>query len=109
MITRLWLLYWAKNWFCNSNKSYVKYKVTQESNIPESIHKGCIVWWNYRIEVDKEYKTKIEIKENKNIMIESIKSNSIWADTIAALYKIRWQIELLFKQTLNKISAKKYF
>jgi hypothetical protein len=63
------------------------------------------------MKVDKGYKNKI--KENENIMIESIKNFEFIiicfrADTIAALYKIRWQNRIVI-QTVKQNFPLKYF
>jgi IS4 transposase len=105
-----------KTGFVTRIKDNAKYKVTQESNIPESIHSGVLSDEIIEIEVDKEsVKTKLKLRKIKYYDREHKRtfefiSNlfEFRADTIAALYKIRWQIELLFKQIKQNFPLK-YF
>ena len=105
-----------KTGFVTRIKDNAKYKVTQESNIPESIHSGVLSDEIIEIEVDKgSIKTKLKLRKIKYYDREHKRtfefiSNlfEFRADTIAALYKIRWQIELLFKQIKQNFPLK-YF
>jgi Transposase DDE domain/Domain of unknown function (DUF4372) len=102
--------------FVTRIKENAKYEVTQKSLIPENIHSGVLSDEVIEVEVDKgSAKTKLKLRKIKYYDREHKRafefiSNlfEFRADTIAALYKIRWQIELLFKQIKQNFPLK-YF
>lgn len=105
-----------KTGFVTRIKSNAKYKVTYKNTIPEIIHSGVLSDEIIEVEVDKvSVKTKLKLRKIKYYDREHKRtfefiSNlfDFRADTIAALYKIRWQIELLFKQIKQNFPLK-YF
>jgi len=105
-----------KTGFVTRIKDNAKYKITQQCNIPQSIHSGILSDEIIEVELNKEAaKTKLRLRKIKYYDREHKRtfefiSNlfEFRADTIAALYKIRWQIELLFKQIKQNFPLK-YF
>lgn len=105
-----------KTGFVTRIKENAKYKVTQKNTIPEKIHSGVLSDEIIEVEIDKEStKGKLKLRKIKYYDREHKRtfefiSNlfELRADTIAALYKIRWQIELLFKQIKQNFPLK-YF
>jgi hypothetical protein len=102
--------------FVTRIKDNAKYEVTQTNVIPENIHSGVLSDENIEVEVNKgSTKTKLNLRKIKYYDREHKRSfefiSNLFefrADTIAALYKIRWQIELLFKQIKQNFPLK-YF
>ena len=94
----------------------VKYDVTQKNLIPENIHSGVLSDEIIEVEVTTgSAKTKLKLRKIKYYDREHKRSFEFITnlfefrvDTIAALYKIRWQIELLFKQIKQNFPLK-YF
>jgi hypothetical protein len=105
-----------KTGFVTRIKENAKYEVTLKNEIPENIHCGVLSDEIIEVEVDKEgIKSKLKLRKIKYYDREHKRtfefiSNlfEFRADTIAALYKIRWQIELLFKQIKQNFPLK-YF
>jgi hypothetical protein len=105
-----------KTGFVTRIKDNAKYEVTQKSNIPENIHSGILSDEIIEVEVNnKNEKSKLKLRKIKYYDREHKRSfefiSNLFefrADTIAALYKIRWQIELLFKQIKQNFPLK-YF
>lgn len=105
-----------KTGFVTRIKSNANYQVTEEKVIPETIHSGILSDEIIEVEVDKgSEKTKLKLRkikyydrENKRTFEFISNLFEFRADTIAALYKIRWQIELLFKQIKQNFPLK-YF
>ena len=105
-----------KTGFVTRIKENAKYEVTQKNIIPEKIHSGVLSDDIIEVEIDKEgTKGKLKLRKIKYYDREHKRtfefiSNlfEFRADTIAALYKIRWQIELLFKQIKQNFPLK-YF
>ena len=105
-----------KTGFVTRIKDNAKYEVTLKNVIPENIHSGVLTDEIIEVEVDKEgTKTKLKLRkikyydrENKRIFEFISNLFDFRADTIAALYKARWQIELLFKQIKQNFPLK-YF
>jgi hypothetical protein len=102
--------------FVTRIKDNANYDVIAVNEITENIHSGVLLDEIIEIEV-KEEKTKTKLKlrkvkfydrENKREFEFLTNLFDIRADLIAALYKIRWQIELLFKQ-LKQNYPLKYF
>lgn len=107
-----------KTGFVTRIKSSAKYEVTQKNIIPENIHSGVLSDEIIEVEVhNKINKTKTKLKlrkieyydrEHKRTFEFISNLFEFRADTIAALYKLRWQIELLFKQIKQNFPLK-YF
>jgi IS4 transposase len=105
-----------KTGFVTRIKDNAKYEVTQTNGIPENIHSGVLSDEIIEVEVNKgSVKTKLKLRKIKYYDREHKRSfefiSNLFefrADTIAALYKIRWQIELLFKQIKQNFPLK-YF
>jgi len=105
-----------KTGFVTRIKENAKYEVTQKNTISEKIHSGVLSDEIIEVEVDKEGTTgklklrKIKYYDREHKRTFEFISNlfEFRADTIAALYKIRWQIELLFKQIKQNFPLK-YF
>ena len=105
-----------KTGFVTRIKDNAKYQVTQKNSIPETIHSGVLSDEIIEVEVNKgSTKTKLKLRKIKYYDREHKRSfeyiSNLFefrADTIAALYKIRWQIELLFKQIKQNFPLK-YF
>lgn len=105
-----------KTGFVTRIKDNAKYEVTQKNDIPENIHSGVLSDEIIEVEVNNESgKTKLKLRkikyydrEHKRIFDFISNLFEFRADTIAALYKIRWQIELLFKQIKQNFPLK-YF
>jgi len=105
-----------KTGFVTRIKSNAKYEITQKNTIAETIHSGVLSDEIIEVEVDKEkVKTKLKLRkityydrEHKRTFEFISNLFEFRADTIAALYKIRWQIELLFKQIKQNFPLK-YF
>jgi hypothetical protein len=102
--------------FVTRIKDNAKYEVTQKNVIPENIRSGVLSDEIIEVEVNKgSTKTKLNLRKIKYYDREHKRSfefiSNLFefrADTIAALYKIRWQIELLFKQIKQNFPLK-YF
>lgn len=102
--------------FVTRIKDNAKYEITQTNLIPENIHSGVLSDEIIEVEVSGgSTKTKLKLRKIKYYDREHKRgfefiSNlfEFRADTIAALYKIRWQIELLFKQIKQNFPLK-YF
>ena len=105
-----------KTGFVTRIKENAKFEVTQTNDIPENIHSGILSDEIIEVEVNKEgAKTTLKLRKIKYYDREHKRSfefiSNLFdfrADTIAALYKIRWQIELLFKQIKQNFPLK-YF
>ncbi|MFA9191008.1 IS4 family transposase [Flavobacterium sp. FZUC8N2.13] len=105
-----------KTGFVTRIKENAKYEVTQKHTILEKIHSGVLSDEIIEVEIDKEStKGKLKLRKIKYYDREHKRtfefiSNlfEFRADTIAGLYKIRWQIELLFKQIKQNFPLK-YF
>jgi hypothetical protein len=102
--------------FVTRIKDNAKYEITQKNSIPENIHNGVLSDEIIEVEVNKAgVKTKLKLRkikyydrEHKRIFEFISNLFEFRADTIAALYKMRWQIELLFKQIKQNFPLK-YF
>lgn len=105
-----------KTGFVTRIKENAKFEVTQTNDIPENIHSGVLSDEIIEVEVNKEgVKTTLKLRKIKYYDREHKRSfefiSNLFefrADTIAALYKTRWQIELLFKQIKQNFPLK-YF
>ena len=92
--------------FVTRIKDNAVYDLIAIKEVPESIHSGVLLDQIIEIEVkEAETVSKLKIRKVKfydrehKIEFEFITNLfDLRADMIAALYKIRWQIELLFKQ-----------
>ena len=102
--------------FITRLKDNAKYDVTEIRAILKDIHSGVLSDEIIEIEVKKGKSVsklklrKIRFYDRENKRAFEFISNlfDFRADTIAALYKIRWQIELLFKQIKQNFPLK-YF
>ena len=105
-----------KTGFVTRLKDNAKYDVTEIRAILKDIHSGVLSDEIIEIEVKKVKSLsklklrKIRFYDRENKRAFEFISNlfDFRADTIAALYKIRWQIELLFKQIKQNFPLK-YF
>jgi hypothetical protein len=102
--------------FVTRIKSNARYAVLQENDIRETIHSGILSDEIIEVDVHKD-KEKSKLKLRKILHFERqhkrtfefiSKLFQFRADIIAALYKIRWQIELVFKQIKQNFPLK-YF
>lgn len=105
-----------KTGFVTRLKDNANYEITEKRAISQEIHSGVMSDEIIEVEV-KEGKLKSKLKlrkikfydrENKRAFEFICNLFDFRADTIAALYKIRWQIELLFKQIKQNFPLK-YF
>ena len=95
-----------KTGFVTRIKDNAVYEKLEIKEIPENIHSGVLQDEIIEIEVKdgktisklKVRKVKFYDRENKREFEFITNLFELRADLIAALYKIRWQIELLFKQ-----------
>ena len=95
-----------KTGFVNRIKDNAVYEKLEIKEIPENIHSGVLQDEIIEIEVKdgktisklKVRKVKFYDRENKREFEFITNLFELRADLIAALYKIRWQIELPFKQ-----------
>lgn len=98
-------------------KDNAKYDIVEVQKVSEEIHSGVLSDEIIEIEVkqDKELsklkvrKVKFYDRENKREFEFITNLFELRADFIAALYKIRWQIELLLKQLKTKFSVEIFF
>jgi hypothetical protein len=102
-----------KTGFVTRLKSNAKFETIQSNDIPEKIHNGVLSDEIIEVEVDKKTKLKLRKilyydRQHKRTFEFISNLFEFRADTIAALYKIRWQIELLFKQIKQNFPLK-YF
>jgi hypothetical protein len=97
----------GKTGFVTRLKDNADYEAIQEIDIPENIHHGVIkdeiIQVTVKTEDGKNRKLKLRRVAfwddiSKRLFIYITNLFELRADLIAALYKIRWQIELLFKQ-----------
>ena len=102
--------------FVTRIKDNAVYNVLEQNKIEEHIHSG--VWQDEMIEITvKEKEGDCKLKVRKVVFYDRILKRrfefltnlfEIRPDLIAAFYKLRWQIELLFKQ-LKQNFPLKYF
>ncbi len=88
-----------KKGFVTRLKSNAKYETIQSNDTPEKIHTVVLSDEIIEVEVDKKKKLKLKKilyydRQHKRTFEFIINLFEFRADTIAALYKIRWQIEL---------------
>jgi len=115
--------YKAFDQFSNSGTGFVTrikdnavYAINETKEIPENVHSGVLEDVIIEVEVKKEKITtllklrKVRFYDRANKREFEFLTNlmEIRADMIAALYKTRWQIELIFKQ-LKQNFPLKYF
>ncbi|MDM1497171.1 IS4 family transposase [Myroides odoratimimus] len=102
--------------FVTRIKDNASYDIIETNQIPEHLHSGVLQ--DQIIEVNikennilaklKLRKVKFYDRENKRVFEFITNLFELRADMIAALYKLRWQIELVFKQ-LKQNFPLKYF
>jgi hypothetical protein len=105
-----------KTGFVTRLKDNASYRKIEQLDIEERIHSGVLADEIIEIEVKKGKATsklalrKVKFYDRQNKREFEFLTNlfEMRADLIAALYKIRWQIELLFKQ-LKQNFPLKYF
>lgn len=105
-----------KTGFVTRIKDNAKYDVVELQEVSQEIHSGVLSDETIEIEVKQGKETsKLKVRkvrfydrENKREFEFITNLFELRADFIAALYKIRWQIELLFKQ-LKQNFPLKYF
>jgi hypothetical protein len=97
-------------------KRECKVRSNSKNLILETIHSGVLSDEIIQVEVDKgSMKTKLKLRKityyDRDKRTFEFISNlfEFRADTIAALYKLRWQIELLFKQIKQNFPLKIFF
>ena len=97
----------GKTGFVTRMKDNATYEEVRELNIPDKIHSGVIKDEIITISVTLENGNKQKLPLRKILFWDDVGKRlfeyitnlfDIRADLIVALYKIRWQIELLFKQ-----------
>lgn len=102
--------------FVTRIKDNAVYHVKEVNEVSEEVHSGVLSDELIEVEVKKDKKTsklalrKVRFYDRANKREFEFITNlfELRADLIAALYKIRWQIELLFKQ-LKQNYPLKYF
>lgn len=105
-----------KTGFVTRIKDNANYQIIVQNEVLDKIHSGVLEDQIIEIEVnDNEKTSKLKLRkvrfydrENKREFEFLTNLFEMRADMIAALYKIRWQIELLFKQ-LKQNFPLKYF
>src|SRR5690606_16024684 len=105
-----------KTGFVTRIKDNANYEIIEDIEVSEKIHSGVLEDQIIEIEVNvnkeisklKLRKVRFYDRENKREFEFLTNLFEMRADMIAALYKIRWQIELLFKQ-LKQNFPLKYF
>lgn len=102
--------------FVTRLKDNAKFEINEENIISDRIHSGVLLDTIIEVEVKennlvsklKLRKIRFYDRENKRVFEFITNLFDFRADTVAALYKIRWQIELVFKQ-LKQNFPLKYF
>ena len=102
--------------FVTRIKDNAVYSTLERNEIPEKTHSGVLEDTLISVTVKKNgeseslqlRKIKFYDRENKRVFEFITNLMDMRADMIAALYKVRWQIELLFKQ-LKQNFPLKYF
>jgi hypothetical protein len=102
--------------FVTRLKDNAKFEAKEENIISDNIHSGVLLDTIIEVEVKennnisklKLRKIRFYDRENKRVFEFITNLFDFRADTVAALYKIRWQIELVFKQ-LKQNFPLKYF
>jgi len=103
--------------FVTRLKDNAVYKVEEELYLDECIHSGVLSDEIIELEVNEDNNTKSKLKLRKVTFYDRVLKRKfefltnlfdMRADMIAALYKLRWQIELLFKQFKQNFPLK-YF
>ena len=99
--------------FVTRIKDNAKYEVIQKNLIPENIHGGVLSDEIIEVEINKGItRTKLKLRKIKYYDREHKRSFEFISNlfefrayTIAALYKLRWQIELLFVKFHNIVDG----
>ena len=109
----------AENVFVTRIKSNTKYKTIQELNLPENVDQNILkdeiilLTSNKAIETGiSEHKLRLVhvYKEDQNKVIAIITNQLDWNyNTIAELYKKRWDIELFFKAIKQNLQVKTFW
>jgi IS4 transposase len=102
--------------FVTRLKDNAKFESKEENIISDKLHSGVLLDTIIEVEVkENDVTSKLKLRKvrfydraNKRVFEFVTNLFDFRADTIAALYKIRWQIELVFKQ-LKQNFPLKYF
>ncbi len=103
--------------FVTRIKDNARYEIVETNELPDNLHSGVLL--DEIIEVDikdgkeisklKLRKVKFYDRENKREFEFITNLFELRADLIAAFYKVRWQIELVFKQLKQNFPLKYFF
>jgi len=109
----------AENVFVTRIKSNTKYETVEELDLPEGIDQNILKDEIIRLNSKKAIKTGISehnlrlvhvYKEDENKVIAIITNQLDWEyNTIAELYKKRWDIELFFKALKQNLQVKTFW
>ena len=95
----------GKTGFVTRLKDNAAYEQVEELEIKDNIHAGVLKDEIITVVIPKTKKKKLRLRRiafwdgaNNRLFVFITNLFDIRADLVAALYKIRWQIELLFKQ-----------
>jgi len=109
----------AENVFVTRIKSNTKYETIEELDLPDNIDQNILKDEIIRLTSDKAVETGISehklrlvhvYKENENKVIAIITNQLDWEyNTIAELYKKRWDIELFFKAIKQNLQIKTFW
>jgi hypothetical protein len=109
----------AENVFVTRIKSNTKYETIEELDLPDDIDQNILKDEIIRLTSDKAVKTGISehklrlvhvYKEDENKVIAIITNQLDWEyNTIAELYKKRWDIELFFKAIKQNLQIKTFW
>jgi hypothetical protein len=109
----------AENVFVTRIKSNTKYETIEELDLPDDIDQNILKDEIIRLTSDKAVKTGISehklrlvhvYKEDENKVIAIITNQLDWDyNTIAELYKKRWDIELFFKAIKQNLQIKTFW
>ena len=109
----------AENIFVTRIKSNTKYKTVEELDLPDEVDQNILKDEIIQLTSDKAIKTGISqhklrivhvYKEDENKVIAIITNQLDWEyNTIAELYKKRWDIELFFKAIKQNLQIKTFW
>ncbi len=109
----------AENVFVTRIKSNTKYETIEELNLPENVDQNILKDEIIRLTSNKAIETGISehklrlvhvYKEDENKVIAIITNQLEWEyNTIAELYKKRWDIELFFKAIKQNLQVKTFW
>lgn len=109
----------AENVFATRIKTNTKYETIEEHDLPDNIDQHILKDETIRLNSNKAIETGISehklrlvhvYKEDENKVIAIITNQLEWEyNTIADLYKKRWDIELFFKALKQNLQVKTFF